>query len=230
MKPVHNQNHRIRVLIADDQTLFVQSLRYVIESRADDIVIVDIATNGREAVELSMKQQPDVVLMDVRMPVMDGVQATAMLRNSLPETKIVMLSTFPDDDYVRSALSYGAIGYLLKNINPEEVIRAIRAVNAGIVQISPSVAKALMNGEQMPNLAADEEMLVEPLTRREREVLHLIVKSYENQQIASFLNVTNQTARNYVHNLYMKLGVSNRLELQRLLQKPEIRRKLGVSE
>ncbi len=224
-----DQKKKIRVIIADDQKLFGESLQYVVEARADDIEIVDVVENGVEAVEAAGRLKPDVMLMDVRMPELDGVQATRIIREGDPNIRILMLSTFQDDEYVRTALKYGSVGYLLKNIAPEEVIKSIRAVYGGIVQISPAVARALMDGNDVPGEdEIAEELLVEPLTNREREVLHLIMKSYENRQIASFLNVREQTAKNYVHNLYMKLGVSSRMQLLRILEKPGFKKRLGL--
>ena len=220
----------IRVLIADDQRLFAESLQYVISAKAPDIKILDVAENGLVAIRLAKELTPDLILMDVRMPKLDGVEATREVHRILPRVRIVMLSTFQDDEYVRTALAFGAVGYLLKSIAPDEVVRAIRAVDSGIMQISPAVAKALSAGRSIDDDGIEDELLVEPLTRREREVLALIAKSYDNHQIADFLNVTGQTAKNYVHNLYGKLGVSGRLQLLQLLQQPRIRLKLGLEE
>ncbi len=168
-------------------------------------------------------RRPHLVLMDVRMPEMDGVQTTRVLHELYPEIKILMLSTFQDDDYVRQAMRHGAVGYLLKNISPDEVARAIRAVMAGILQISPAAAKSLMKRDAISTGGAEEELasVVAGLTRREREVLALITAANENQEIARTLGVSEQTARNYVHNLYSKLGVSNRTQLQKLLGRLE---------
>ena len=220
---------RTQVLIVEDQKLFAESLRYVLQYRAEDLEIVGIARNGKEALEMIRTRPPHIVLMDVRMPEMDGVQTTRVIHEMYPEVKILMLSTFQDDDYVRQALRYGAVGYLLKNISPDEVARAIRAVMAGILQISPAAAKSLMkSGSTSASAtaapasdAADEELatVVAGLTRREREVLALIAAANENQEIARTLGVSEQTAKNYVHNLYSKLGVSNRTQLQRLLSR-----------
>ena len=209
---------KIRVLLVDDQQLFVESLRYVLESRAPDIEIIGIAADGAGAIEAVERHRPDIVLMDVRMPGMDGVQATRVIHEQHPAVRILMLSTFADDGYVRQAIDFGAVGYLIKNIAPAEVIRSIRAVKSGIIQISPSVAKALLHKEAPGKDFTASLALPEPLTRREREVLKLILESYDNREIAAYLNVGEQTARNYVHNLYSKLGVSNRMQLIRMLR------------
>ena len=154
------------------------------------------------------------------MPGLDGVQTTKLIHQLHPEVKIVMLSTFADDDYARRAIGVGAIGYLVKNVAPQEVIGAIRAVRDGVSQISPGVARNLALGQRWPK--QESLVLLEPLTPRERQVLHLILKSYENRELARFLNVTEQTARNYVHHLYSKLGVGSRVQLMRLLQENDL--------
>ncbi len=213
------KENRTLVLIVEDQKLFAESLRYVLQYRAEDLEITGIARNGKEAIEMIRARKPHLVLMDVRMPEMDGVQTTRVIHEMHPDIKILMLSTFQDDDYVRQAMRYGAVGYLLKNIAPDEVARAIRAVMAGIMQISPAVARSLMKKDGARVSDADDETaaVVEGLTKREREVLALIAAANENQEIARTLGVSEQTARNYVHNLYSKLGVSNRTQLQKLL-------------
>ena len=212
---------RTLVLLVEDQKLFAESLRYVLQYRAEDLEIIGIARNGREALEMIKARKPHIVLMDVRMPEMDGVQTTRVLHEMYPDIKILILSTFQEDDYVRQAIRYGAVGYLVKNISPDEVARAIRAVMAGIMQISPAVARSLMKKGTMPSTAEEDEAaaVVNELTRREREVLALIVAAHENQEIARTLGVSEQTARNYVHNLYSKLGVSNRTQLQKFLSR-----------
>jgi len=208
---------RIRVLLVDDQKLFVESLFYVMQSRAEDIEVVGIAHNGKISLEMAKHHQPDIILMDVRMPVMDGVEATKAIHELHPGIKILMLSTFQDDDYVRQALRYGAVGYLIKDIAPEEVITAIRAVMMGTLQIAPAAAKALIGREFDDAADRERNFAIAFLTKREKEVLSLITSGHDNSEIANFLEVQEQTARNYVHNLYSKLGVSSRLQLMRLV-------------
>lgn len=216
------EQKKIRLLLADDQELFVQSLHYVLEARAADIEVVGIAHDGTEAVSLAETRQPEIILMDVRMPGMDGVKATRIIHEMNSSIKIVMLTTFSDDQYVRSAMRYGAIGYLLKNIPPQDLIKSIRLVNSGIVQISPAVAKKLILNGNASRITEAEPILHTPLTRREKEVLQLILKANDNKEISSFLNVAEQTARNYVHNLYSKLGVSSRSQLLKLMNRADI--------
>ncbi len=210
---------RIRVLLVDDQKLFVESLKYVLDSRAPDIEVIGIARDGQEAIARAHSERPDVVLMDVRMPGVDGVEATKAIRQLHPETRVLMLSTFEEDDLVSEAIRQGAVGYLVKNIAPEKVIDSVRAVMAGILQISPGAARAVMKKGAMPRteMPADRAVALQALTRRERQVLALLAAAHENREIAAFLDVTEQTARNYVHNLYSKLGVSNRVQLMKIL-------------
>ena len=131
---------RIRVLIADDQQLFADGLRVVIESRAPQFEVVGIAANGKEAIALTREVKPDVILMDVRMPEMDGVVATRLIHEKYPEIKILILTTFDDDEYVTYSLRNGAIGYLLKNRPAEELMDSLRALAKGIYQIDPAVS------------------------------------------------------------------------------------------
>ncbi|HUJ76657.1 MAG TPA: response regulator transcription factor, partial [bacterium] len=139
---------KIRVVIADDQSLVTQSFKVLLESAAEDIAVVGLAKDGREAAALVEKERPDLVLMDVRMPVMDGVQATALIHRAAPAVKIIMLTTFDDDSYVHEAIRAGAAGYLLKDISTEELVSSIRAVRHGAVLVSSSVAQKLFGKEE----------------------------------------------------------------------------------
>ncbi|MDR1445972.1 MAG: response regulator transcription factor [Treponema sp.] len=140
----------LKILLADDQLLFAESLRTFLNNYADDMTVTGIARNGREAVAMAVKEQPDIILMDIRMPELDGVEAVREIKPRYPEIKIIMLTTYHEDDLVRSALLAGASGYLLKDITPKELIAAIRALNSGIVQISPEVAKNLVREQSTP--------------------------------------------------------------------------------
>lgn len=211
-------DQNIRVLLVDDQEVFLEGLKLVLESRVSDITVVGLATNGKEAIKLAETMHPQVILMDVRMEEMNGVEATKIIAARHPEIKIVMFTTFDDDEYVKSALKYGAIGYLLKNRPPMELINSLRAVKAGIVQIDPSVAEKLLR----PDIRSDDEYkqignALKSLTERERDVLHLIAQALDNRQIAEHLHVTEQTARNYISTIYSKLGTSHRMEIVRIL-------------
>jgi DNA-binding NarL/FixJ family response regulator len=206
-----------RVLIVDDQVLFAESLKKVLEIDALDLEVVGIALNGQAAIDVVEKQRPDVVLMDVRMPVLDGVQATRLLHERFPDMHIVVLTTFDDDAYVYEALQYGAEGYLLKDIPPQELIASIRSICAGGVTISPAIARKLVErGYDAADPAVTEPAtprtaeLLQSLSRREREVLGLIRDGLDNPDIAARLFLSEQTVRNYVSTIYAKLGVEKR--------------------
>jgi len=211
----------------DDQRLFVDSLRIVLQSRTDDIEVVAIAENGKQALEKARKHNPDVVLLDVRMPVMDGVDTAKQLHERHPDIRVVMLTTYDDDEYVRNAMYYGASGYLLKSIPPSELAASIRVAATGTIQISPKVAqKILKDGARKlieqtnPEMLPEEiRELYETLTKREREVLALLTKAYDNHQIAEALYIADQTVKNHIHAIYDKLYVSNRLQLIQLLSR-----------
>ena len=208
---------KIRLLLVDDQKLFVESLKYVVEARASDIEVVGLAEDGDGAIRLVERLAPDVVMMDVRMAGMDGVEATRRIHEKWPDVKIVMLTTFSDDEYVHFAMKYGAVGYLLKNIPPSELIEAVRAVRRGGRPMAPAVADALRQGKDAARPTAAHEQLLHSLSPREKEVLHLIVQAYDNRQIAERLGVAEQTARNYVSAIYAKLGVSSRMQLLQMM-------------
>jgi DNA-binding NarL/FixJ family response regulator len=215
---------RIKVLIADDQSLFLESLSTFLHNYAEDIDVVGLAKNGAEALEKAIELRPDIVLMDVHMPVMDGVEATGRLSESLPGVKILILSTYDEDEYVRKALSLGASGYLLKDISPTELIASIRALKSGAVQISPQIVAKLMK-----SLSAEEPSPVreiaeryewfESLTRREREIFTLIATGYDNAQIAEELHLAEHTVRNHVSAIYSKLEVQDRFQIIQLANK-----------
>lgn len=216
---------QIRIALVDDQRLFVESLKVVIESRAEDIHVVAIGSNGQEAVEIAEQHAPDLVLMDIRMPVMDGVAATREIHRRFPDVKIMILSTFSDDTYARRSLQYGAMGYLLKSIPPEELIGCIRGLCSGTYQISPAVAELLirnLNGEPIP-IETDDDQQMEMISRfgslsnREKEVLKLVGMAYDNRQIAERLFIAEQTVRNYISSIYSKLGVASRVSVIQLM-------------
>ena len=214
----------IRVLLVDDQVLFVESLRRVITSRAKDIQVVGIAYDGAEAIELVHRERPDIVLMDVKMPRMDGVKATHEILSLYPAIKIMMLTTFDDDEFVLEALREGAKGYLLKNIPPEEVLTSIRALNSGVDQISPSVAAKLVHkaltSEKAFRPAGTQPQSPEwyqGLREFERQLLTLLAQGYSNKEIAERLHFAEQTVKNYLSTIYEKLNVKNRAQAARKL-------------
>jgi len=214
---------KIKVLLVDDQTLFRESLRSVLETRAEDIEVVGVAANGNEALELLLPDLPDVVLMDIRMPEMNGVECTRIIKERYPEIRVLMLTTFDDDEYVVEALHLGAAGYLLKDVPPAELISAIRAVYEGGVLIAPQVATKLVEKLRHPeeNTADSRNKPPGPdwhrqLSAREREILQLIARGYDNKEIAKKLFIGEQTVKNYVSIIYYKLGTHDRVQVARM--------------
>jgi len=214
----------IRVLIADDQRLFLESLSTCLRNYAEDIEVVALAENGEEAFERAMELRPDVILMDVHMPLVDGVEATRRIKEKLGDVRIIILSTYDEDEYVRKALKSGAAGYLLKDISPTELIASIRALKSGTVQISPKIVAKLMNSilAEEPTPArqlAEEFEWFGSLTSREREVFSLIARGCDNGQIAETLHMAAHTVRNHVSEIYSKLGVEDRFQIIQLANK-----------
>jgi DNA-binding NarL/FixJ family response regulator len=216
----------IRVLIADDQSLFLESLSTFLHNYAEDIDVVGLAKNGCEALEKAALLKPDIVLMDVHMPVMDGVEATRRLIEAQPGLRIIILSTYDEDEYVRQALGLGASGYLLKDISPTELIASIRALKSGAVQISPQIVAKLMGNFQVsaPKPASTEAVAegfewYDSLTPREREIFTLIATGYDNGQIASTLSLAEHTVRNHVSTIYSKLDIQDRFQIIQLANK-----------
>jgi DNA-binding NarL/FixJ family response regulator len=213
----------IKVALADDQVLFVDSLKTVLELSAEDITVVGIAVDGEEAVELVKTKHPDIVLMDVRMPKMDGVEATRIIQEHYPETQVMMLTTFDDDEYVLDALHYGAVGYILKNIPTSELVSSIRAIKNGTMQMSPTIAKKLVEYAYNPASKKRSSHAGEPpewlsqLSEREKDVLRLLVQGYHNREIAEQLFISEQTVKNHLSVIYAKLGVDSRAQAIHLL-------------
>jgi len=216
---------KIRVLLVDDQVLFVESLRTVLETRAADFDVVGVALSGREAIRLVVEQHPDIILMDVRMPDMDGVEATRIIHEAYPDIHVLMLTTFDDDVYVVEALNHGAAGYMLKDIPPEDLIVSLRAVCSGSIIISPQVANKLLRNRESEAPAeegvgtpppASSESFLRYLSRREIEILRLIGQGADNVLIAKKLSIAEQTVKNHVSVIYSKLHVHNRMQAMKL--------------
>jgi len=199
----------IRILLADDQRLFVENLKTVLEHQDPEIKVIATAENGEQAVELALEHHPDLVLMDVRMPVMDGVEATRLIHESDPDIAILVLTTFDDDEYVHDALSYGAVGYLLKNIPSGVLLDSIRGVLSGTVLLSPDVVSRLVHRPEKNEF--EESYPIERLSHREREVLFLMSRGYDNPAIAERLFLSEQTVKNHISHIYTKLGIHERI-------------------
>ena len=199
---------RIRVLLVDDHAVVRRGLRGFLEL-LDDIEIVGEAENGRLAVDAARSLRPDVVLMDLLMPILDGIAATAQLREEQPDLQVVALTSFVEEDRVTAAIEAGASGFLLKDAEADEVVAAIRAAHRGEVRFDPAVARILARRVAQSRAPAPPAAA---LTDREREVLGLIARGLGNQAIADRLGITERTARTHVSNILAKLDLSSRTQ------------------
>ncbi len=201
----------IRTLIADDHPLFRDGMRGLLDSLADTEVVGE-ASSGEEAVELAKDLQPDVILMDIKMPGMNGIEATREILHTRPCTGVLVISMFEEDDSVFAAMRAGAKGYLLKDSSGEEVVHAIRAVASGEAVFGPGIAQRLTSFFSAPSPAAVPRRVFPELTEREEEVLSLVARGESNQQIAQELFLSLKTVRNHVSNIFLKLQVSDRAQ------------------
>lgn len=203
---------RVRVLIVDDDDLMRAGLRGVLSSDAS-IEVVGEASDGRDAVYRTRLLQPDIVLMDVRMPDLDGISATRELLDAFPEVRVVIVTTFEQDDYIFGALRAGASGFLLKRTRPEELVAAVHTVAAGDSLLSPSVTSRVI--ERMAHQPASDvanDARLDELTPREREVLELVARGLSNGEIAAALVVEESTVKTHVRRMLAKLGARDRVQ------------------
>lgn len=198
----------LRVLIADDHPLFRHGIRTLLES-TPEFVVVDEASTGEEVIALATTLQPDIILMDIQMPGVNGVEATRQISRESPHIRILMVTMFEDDASVFTAMRGGARGYLLKDAEKGEMLRAIRAVGNGEAIFSPAIATRLIDFFSSPPPAALAEAFPD-LTEREREILNLIAQGQSNIEIAERLVLTHGVVRNYVSNIFSKLQVADR--------------------
>lgn len=202
----------IRVLLADDQALFREGIRTLL-SVQPDIEVVGEASDGEEAIQLAAKLRPAVVLMDLQMPRLDGVEATRLLRDLVPNCRVIVLTTFEDDEYVFAGLRAGAVGYLLKDTSAEALVQAIHAAVRGESFIQPSVAaKVVAEFSRLADQVPRAEPLAESLSDRELEVLRLVSKGATNREIASTLVIAEGTVKNHMTSILGKLGVRDRTQ------------------
>ena len=194
----------IRVLIADDHSVVLEGLRMFLE-RDPELTVVGEAVDGAEAVRLAQHLRPDVVLMDLLMPVMDGIAAISAIRKQLPETEVIALTSVLESTAVVGAVKAGAIGYLLKDTKAPELRKAIKAAAAGQVQLSPQASAYLVREVRTPEV-------IEALTEREREVLHLLVQGLSNKEIARDMQIVEDTVKIHVKHILAKLGVQSRTQ------------------
>ena len=205
----------VTVLVVDDQRLIREGISSLLEIQ-EGIHVVSTAIDGRQAVEQALALVPDIVLMDVRMPVMDGIEAASKIRQQLPACRVLMLTTFNDDDYIVKSLLAGASGYLLKDMPAADLAQAVKLAHAGICQLDETVASKLLNAvtagaAHQPEPARPSRELTE-LTKRETEVLELIATGATNREIAEQLVISEGTVKNHVSNILSRLGLRDRIQ------------------
>lgn len=196
----------IRIVLADDQTIIREGLCSILESY-EDMDVVGQASNGREAYDMVMRFKPDIVLMDIRMPVVDGVEATRIIKRDLPEAKVIILTTFEDDDYIINAMTFGASGYLPKDIGSKKLIEAIRDGYSGSIILPGKIASKITS-----HLAHNKSEQVElsDFSQREQDIIRLLVDGCSNKEIAEQLYLTVGTVKNYITQIYSKIGANDR--------------------
>jgi len=202
----------IKILLADDQALFREGLRLVLAAQSD-LEVVGEATNGAEALQLAATLRPHIVLMDMRMPVMGGVEAIRCLQETQPECRVIVLTTFDEDELLFAGLRAGAVGYLLKAVSSPRLLEAIRTVARGDAILDPAITNKVMSAfARLASAKPQPQPLVEPLSEREIEVLRLLASGVSNQEIADQLIVAVNTVKRHVSNIMGKLGVENRTQ------------------
>lgn len=214
-------NAKIRLLLVDDQMIIRQGLRSLLEAKPD-LEVVGEAENGQQAIAQVETLQPDVVLMDVRMPIMDGVAATRVICQQFSPTKVLVLTTFDDDDYVSQAMQLGAKGYLLKDTHSDDLAAAIRAIHKGYTQMGPGLMeKAILLTQRCANASPPPSIPTQPtrlppelegLTPREREVLSLIAKGASNREIGEALYISERTVKNHITSILSQLNLRDRTQ------------------
>jgi NarL family two-component system response regulator LiaR len=198
---------KVSILIVDDHTLFRTGIRKMLEAEADMCVVGEAAT-GREALEQARELVPDVVLMDVKMPDLDGIEATRRLCREMPHIGVIFCTMFEDDEFVFAGLQAGGRGYILKDADPDTVLRAIRAVAHGESLLGPTIAEKVMR--QFSALPGKQTPVFDDLTPRELEVLTLIAEGLGNKEIAQELVISEKTVKNHINNIFSKLHVNDR--------------------
>jgi len=201
----------IRVLICDDQWLVCEGLTAILQA-SSGIQVIGEAHDGDEALTLARELHPDVILMDLKMPIMDGVEATRRIMDELPKTRVLVLTTYADDESVFDAIRSGAVGYLLKGTPQEELVRAVRGTAAGESHVDPEVAGKLLRHVQQAHPTPPDTAVMDALTDREMDVLRLLARGRSNDEIAGELFLTRGTVRNYVSSILQKLGVADRTQ------------------
>ena len=209
---------KIKVMIVDDQPILAEGIRSVL-SASDELEVVGIAFDGADALEKMEKDMPDVVLLDIRMPNMNGVVATGEICKRFPSVKVLILTTFDDSDYILSALANGACGYLLKDIGAAALIDSIKNAYGGDTILPAKIARKITDAAK--NVSADRELRLKKafgLSERETEIAVMVYEGFNNRQIASALNLSEGTSRNYISAIYVKIGCDNRADAIRRMK------------
>lgn len=211
-KPMKEKSSDVRVLVVDDQQLIRDGIASMLDIQTG-ISVVGTAKNGQDAVEQALKLAPDVILMDIHMPVMDGIAATENLSRELPDSQVVMLTTFDDDEYIIRSLQAGACGYLLKDIPVHDLAQAVQLAHAGVYQLAPEIAGKLVGNLKIQDKTKSAETSTYDLTKRELEVLGLIATGATNREIAEKLFVSQGTVKNHVSSILNRLGLRDRMQV-----------------
>lgn len=208
----------IKIMIVDDQRLMREGLKTILELE-QDFNVVQLAENGKDALDKITDVEPDVILMDIRMPIMDGVECTKIIKQKYPSVKVLILTTFDDDEFIIEALINGAVGYILKDLSSEKLVGAIRDAYNGNSIMQPEVASKVISHiagrtrETIQSNKSSELSLETDLTDREKEILKLVGKGMSNKEISKALYISEGTVKNYISNLYSKLEVDDRSKL-----------------
>lgn len=198
----------INVMLVDDQTIIRDGIRSILETN-EDISVIGEAGNGKDAYEKTSELKPNVILMDIRMPEMDGVEATRLIKKDYPKTVIIVLTTFDDDEYIIKAMTYGASGYLLKDIGSDKLVQAIRDGMSGNIILPGRVAAKITSRLSQSN-STDSDVTIEDFTERETEIIRLMTQGKSNKEIAESLFLSVGTVKNYISQIYLKIDVNDR--------------------
>ena len=206
-------------MIADDQTILAEGIKSVLET-SDQIEVIALVSDGAEAIRKIAENKPDVVLLDIRMPNMNGVVATKEIKTRWPEIKVIILTTFDDSDYILNAINYGASGYLLKDINAESLIGAVKNAMSGDLILPSKIAKKIASAAKM--VSSDKEIKLKKkfnLSDREVEIALMVYDNFNNRQISSALKISEGTTRNYISAIYVKLNAESRTQAIAIMEK-----------
>ena len=209
----------IKVMTADDQTILAEGIKSVLET-SDQIEVIALVSDGAEAIRKIAENKPDVVLLDIRMPNMNGVVATKEIKTRWPEIKVIILTTFDDSDYILNAINYGASGYLLKDINAESLIGAVKNAMSGDLILPSKIAKKIASAAKM--VSSDKEIKLKKkfnLSDREVEIALMVYDNFNNRQISSALKISEGTTRNYISAIYVKLNAESRTQAIAIMEK-----------